>query len=127
MYVDINTNGKQYSKYVPMGYKSIGAISDDNYDNPGMLIYGGINSVYKKCNQGSMLDLDQNEVALAIAAAINRDARPTINDIVTETNTKKLRSVNMDERTYVILKNYGGGNLSAGVRNAALLIERGQS
>lgn len=127
MYVDMNTNGRQYSKSVPMGYKSIGAISDDNFDNPGMLIYGGMESVYKKCNQGSMCDLDQNEVALAIAAAINRNSIPTINDIMTDINVKKLRSVNMDERTYVILKNYGDGNLSAGVRKAALLIERGQS
>lgn len=124
MYVDLSNNGKQYSKSIPIGCNFIGSVSDDKGHNSGALVYNKITGLYHQLNRGILVSLDQNDVAIAIAKAMNEQSTT---DIPMLNSVKKLRSVNLDDETMTIMRNYGHGNVSLGIRRAAELIKKGNN
>jgi len=87
---------------------------DHDGANPMALVLDNAGQ-YHGAKDGYLIPLDQYAVAVALAVAIERDA-PSHSGY-------KLRAVNLDDNTVRVLRNYAAGNLSAGIRKAALLIK----
>lgn len=122
MYVDLNSNGKQYTKTTPIGCNIIGSVSNDDGSNPSALVCNKLSTRYNRLNMGNLSDIDQDAVSIAIADAMSECASPVA---TLGASGKRLRSVTLDDNTVALLRGYGGGNLSLGIRRAAELIERG--
>ena len=128
MYIDLNAPIGKYSKHRPPGATVVGACCNDDGSFPSLLVWSApMDSYIRLLPNGQILErCDAGVVFGALAAAHDR-IPPTIPTAPTAAATEptgpmKLRSVSLDEETVRALRDYGNGNLSAGIRAAAKLV-----
>jgi hypothetical protein len=106
-----------------VGCEPIGTLSIDGADGALVRLSGGN---YARCVGRDYVErLDTDQVELAIQEARERPPKVKAHTSGRPVGTiggLRLRTVSLDDDSVTILRGYGDGNLSAGIRKAAQLI-----
>lgn len=104
----------------------LGTVTRNGIDT-GALILVDETGLYSQLNAGAMRSLPQAEVQAAIAAAepgTRGGARPNSGPKPADGKRGDRFNVTVDEGSAEVLRSYGDGQLSLGIRRAALLVLR---
>ena len=91
----------------------------------GLLMWNRATEAYEAITlAGKPYVIDQQEASNALQQAYANEEHvgPALTAESPHAGPMKLRSVSLDEATVATLRRYGDGNLSAGIRRAALLL-----
>lgn len=124
--VNLGAPWRHFTTTAPAYGVVLGSVTRDETDS-GALVLVHESQLYCQLNAGALRALPQGAVRAAIAAA--RDGKrggPGRGQGRKAADGKAGRRVNVsiDEDSVQILRSYGDGELSLGIRRAALLVER---
>ncbi len=123
--VQIGAMWRHYSTVAPAYAAVLGTVTRDGIDS-GALVRIEETGIYCQLNAGSLRSLPQLEVAAAIAAARQgqhggagrgQGRKPADGKRGTR------RQVVLDDDSAAVLRAYGDGDLSVGIRRASVLVE----
>lgn len=117
MKVDFNPPPSKDSRNLPIGATLVGRVSEDDDTIPGALVRLA-SGEYVRFNMGHKGKLDQ----FLVADAMDR-AKTGIGGLVQSGNVSRQCNMMLSEEVIHTLRNYGAGNLTAGVRRAADLVK----
>ena len=119
--ITVILGGSQWRRFtnVAPAYGSVlGTVTRDGFDT-GALVLVDQSGLYCQLNAGALRSLPQREVIAAIEEAQRGQGRQPADGV---RGTR--RQVTLDDDSAAILRDYGDGELSLGIRRAATLVER---
>ena len=124
--VQLGAPWRHFSNVVPAYAAVLGTVTRDGIDS-GALVRVEATGIYCQMNAGALRSLPQDETAAAIAAArqgqhggagLGQGRKPR------DGKRGERYNVTLDADSVEILRGYGDGELSRGIRLAATLVER---
>ena len=114
-----------YSNTIPAGSRALGTITRDIGDT-GALVQIDATGIYVQVNSGAVRTLPQSKVVAALAEVRTGRGGPGrgqgIKAFDGATGLKR-RNISIDDASADILRQFGGGDLSLGIRRAAAHIK----
>lgn len=114
-----------YSNTIPAGSRALGTITRDIGDT-GALVQIESTGLYVQVNAGSVRTLPQSKVAAALAEVRTGQGGPGRGQGVKAADGAtglKRRNISIDDASADILRKFGDGDLSLGIRRAAAHIK----
>jgi hypothetical protein len=114
-----------YTALIPSGSRAIGTITRAPGDT-GALVWLDATGLYIQVNSGSIRSLPQSRVAAAVAEVRTGSGGPGrgqgVRAVDGATGLKR-RNISVDDATVEILRKFGDGDFSLGIRRAAAHIK----
>ena len=115
--VDPAGNWRLYAPILPAGCEALGVVTRGT-DVGALLLTGA--GIYVMCTDGAICSIDQRKVRSALlAAGVLRDERGGPQAGAGRPAIGRAYTVKLDDASATVLRALGGGNLSAGIREAA--------
>ena len=119
MFIDLTGNQKGYTTKTPPGGKCIGTVQRDD-GLIGALFFIVHTGAYMLINRQVWMTLDHNDVSLALIDA--NANRPPADAPMTAAGCR-MRGLTLDDATVAVFKRAGSGNISAGARLIAKMVD----
>lgn len=119
--IDLSGNWRLYTNTIPSGSRALGTITRDGFDT-GALVLIDATGLYVQVNAGAIRNTDQSKVAAALAEARATHGGPGRGQGLKAADGAtglKRTNITIDYDSKAILRSYGDGDLSLGIRRAA--------
>ena len=119
--VDLGGKWRLYTNTLPANSRALGTVTGD-IGNTGALVLIEATGIYVQVNAGAVGTLPQTKIAAALAEVRTGQGGPGRGQGVKAADGAqglKRRNISIDDASADILRQFGGGDLSLGIRRAA--------
>lgn len=123
--VDLSGKWRLYSPVIPAHSRAIGTITREGYDT-GALVLIEATGLYVQANAGVIRSLPQSKVAAALAEVRTGSGGPGRGQGIKPADGAtglKRTNITIDAESAATLRAFGDGDLSLGIRRAAVLVK----
>lgn len=123
--VALGGNWRIYTNTIQSGSRALGTVARDGYDT-GALVLIEATGLYVQVNAGAVRSLPQSKVAASLAEVRTGQGGPGRGQGLKAADGAtglKRTNITIDSESANILRAYGDGDLSLGIRRAAVLVK----